>query len=67
MPLDMLIEETKGLSDESLMEVVRFVRFLKHENDNQSKQKHRKAGRYRGAVLLTDDFDAPLPEFKEYM
>ena len=31
MPLELLIRETQGLSNEAIMEVVRFVRFMKTE------------------------------------
>ncbi len=78
MGLDLLLQETKGLSEEALMEVVRFVRFMKIESANMSgfvglnevnngNGKIRTAGKYRGKGWMSDDFDAPLEDFKEYM
>ena len=73
MPLELLIQETQGLSNEAIMEVVRFVRFLKTESQSdtalaaQPKKKYRTAGMHRGQGWMADDFDAPLADFKEYM
>ena len=76
MPIDILLQEAKGLSDEALMEVVRFVRFMKTESAGTTpltasadgkKQKLRSAGKYRGKGWMADDFDAPMIDFKEYM
>ena len=78
MGIELLLQETKGLSEEALMEVVRFVRFMKTETRNGSesaetgsitggKKKIRSAGKYRGKGWMADDFDAPLDDFKEYM
>lgn len=77
MGLDLLLQETKGLSEEALMEVVRFVKFMKAEsandlrlassNDTNGKKKIRSAGKYSGKGWMADDFDAPLNDFKEYM
>lgn len=74
MALDLLIAEAQGMSDEALMEVVRFVRFIKAEArrvapavSQEDKPIIRKAGKYRGKIFIADDFDAPLDEFKEYM
>ena len=33
MALDVLIQEAQGLTEESLMEVVRFMRFIKSEHN----------------------------------
>ena len=73
MPLDMLISEANGLSDDALMEVVRFMRFLKterKETGNESGEggkKRRKAGMYAGQIWMAEDFDEPLEDFREYM
>ncbi len=74
MALDMIIQEAEGMSDEALMEVVRFMRFIKIETCNIpasdidiSKKKIRSAGIYRGQGWMSDDFDEPLDDFKEYM
>ena len=74
MALDLILQEAQGLSEESLMEVLRFMKFIKAEGmktaDTKRETEHstdRKAGLYRGQIWMADDFDAPLSEFKEYM
>ena len=75
MAIEALLKEAKGLSEESLLEVIRFIRFLKQEHQNSSdlpdalpsQQKIRKEGLYKGQIWMSDDFNSPLDEFKEYM
>lgn len=73
MAYEMLMQEAQGMSEAALMEVVRFMRFIKGETaartegEGESKPIIRKAGLYRGKIIMSDDFDAPLEEFKEYM
>jgi len=33
----------------------------------ERKKFHRRAGWARGEIVMSDDFDAPLPDFEEYM
>lgn len=78
MALDLLLEEAQGMSEASLMEVVRFMRFVKMENNENLEESvsHnvegnstviRKPGLYKGLIKMADDFNAPLEDFKEYM
>lgn len=79
MSLDMILQqETKGLTDEAMMEVIRFVRFMKLEagyhdrylektRSSTGKKKYRTTGKYLGQGWMSDDFDEPLAEFGEYM
>ena len=79
MPLDMILqEETKGLTEEAMMEVIRFVRFMKAEtgverrpnplsDTERVREKYRKAGLYKGQGWMSEDFDAPLDDFEESM
>ena len=76
MALDILLDEARGLPEDALMEVVRFTRFIKIETRsksseigglNKNKKVLRTAGKYRGKIKMTEDFDEPLTEFKEYM
>ena len=78
MAIDLLLQETKGLSEEALMEIVRFVRFMKTESkdsfraadaetNTENRPIRRKSGKYRGQGWMAEDFDAPLEEFREYM
>lgn len=76
MPLELLLQqEAKGLTDEELKEVIRYVRFIKIEAgvptkyskstiSSTGKKKIRSAGKYRGQGWMADDFDAPLDDFK---
>ena len=71
MALELILQEAQGLSEESLMEVLRFMRFIKAESENAESAKARtavrKAGLYRGQIWIEDDFDAPLDDCKEYV
>ena len=76
MALELLLNEAKGMSDEALMEVIRFMRFLKVDSadrpvadtmTSEGKKKYRTAGSYRGQIIMSDDFDEPIEDFKEYM
>ena len=83
MPLDLVIREAKGMSDEALMEVVNFMRILKVESfkeiypkleqDSNSfrgdsiRRNCRTPGLRYGQIIMSDDFDAPLDDFREYM
>ena len=74
MGLDLLLEEAQGMSEASLMEVVRFMRFVKQENNisasnvsADNKTVIRKPGLYKNQIRMADDFDALLDDFKEYM
>lgn len=70
MALELLLAEAQGMSEDAIMEVVRFVRFMKEESRRSSQPEApviRKAGKYRGMIAMTDDFDEPLDAFKEYM
>ena len=75
MAIDLLVQEAKEMSEETLMEVVRFMRFIKSQTMytpdmrivESGKKPIRKAGIYRGLIKVSDDFDEPLDDFKEYM
>ena len=70
MMVDRLIQETQGMSDEMLIQVINFARFLRLEGAEPSetaRPKVREAGRRAGQIWIADDFDAPLDDFKEYM
>ena len=76
MTLDILLSEAQELPEDVLMEVVRFVRFMKTEiqtisstsNDGCENRKIiQTAGKYRGKIKISEDFDEPLDEFKEYL
>ena len=72
MTIETLIHEAQGTSEEILDKVIRYLKYLKKEAEgkNVSKpegQKRRPYGIYRGQIKMSEDFDAPLDDFKEYM
>jgi len=73
MPIDLLMKETDGVSDDIIMSAVYYIRFLKNEKKAE-KEKVKKNGNirglygiYKGKGWMSDDFDEPLEDFKEYM
>ena len=78
MAYEMLMQEAQGMSEAALMEVVRFMRFIKGESKTDVPQSTaeqstdrskwiRTPGGLSGKIVMSEDFDAPLDEFKEYM
>ena len=74
MALELLVAEASDLSEDSIMEVVRFIRTIKEKTQHsdidmpeRSKPIVREAGKFSGQIVMTDDFDEPLDAFMEYM
>ena len=78
MALELLMQEVEGIPEDMIMEVVRFLRFIKREDrlshkdlaiskQPSSKQRYREAGIYRDKGWIAEDFDAPLADFEGYM
>lgn len=75
MELEMLMDEAKDMSEDTLMQVVQYMRFLKWEKlqpqapslSQEKKTVRRRPGLYQGMIQIADDFDAPLADMKEYM
>ena len=72
MTIETLIQEAQGTSEEILDKVIRYLKFLKKETaeghaSEPEGQKRRPYGIYRGQIKMSEDFDAPLDDFKEYM
>ena len=75
MPLDLLVAEAEGMTDDAIMEVVRFMKFIKIEQRSsmsaspKETTRLREAGYFKhsGKGWMSDDFDEPLEDFKEYM
>lgn len=78
MAYEMLMQEAQGMSEDALMGVIRFMRFIKGESKAEAPQSAaeqltdrskwiRIPGGLSGKIIMSDDFDAPLDEFKEYM
>jgi len=78
MALEMILQEAKGMTDESLMEVLNFMRYLKissvkvridpmQQIASNGKRKIRSGGILKGRIKMTDIFDDPIDDFEEYM
>ena len=74
MAFELLVAEASDLSEDSIMEVVRYIRKIKEnaqrtdgDMSERSRPVVREAGKYRGQIVMTDGFDEPLDAFKEYM
>jgi len=78
MALEMILQEAKGMTDESLMEVLNFMRYLKissvkvridpmQQIASNGKRKIRSGGILKGRIKMTDSFDDPIDDFEEYM
>ncbi len=65
-----LLEEIDSLPTNLQEEVKDFVAFLKTKAQKQPQQpalQKRQFGAGKGLVTMSDDFDEPLDDFKEYM
>lgn len=76
MAIDTLLQEAQTMSEDTLNQVLRFMRFLKKEELSSTAAKgnaslkqgyFREPGGLSGKVILSPDFDEPLDDFKEYM
>lgn len=65
--LDLLIKLT-SLPENLKQEVIDFIDFLKSKKEmSESSKVVRKPGLAKGLISMTDDFDEPLDDFKDYM
>lgn len=66
-----ILESLQQLPDSLQQEVLHYIEFLKTRYATPAPQltqpKKRQAGRLKGKIVLAEDFDAPLEDFKEYM
>jgi hypothetical protein len=70
MSSQQLYSEIMSLPKELQKEVALFVSFLKEKKQKVSQGKGkatRTSGLAKGLVKMSDDFDEPLEDFKEYM
>ena len=75
MAYDMLVKEAAGMTEEQVMQLLAFARFLKYgaqpvtdhsANEDQSSWK-RHPGLLAGQIWMVDDFDETPDGFEEYM
>ena len=65
-----ILSEIHSLPENLRHEVLRYISFLKSKYVNVSDQtveKKRVFGRAKGRYEMSDDFDKPIDEFKDYM
>ena len=75
MTREALIQEINELPDSSIIFLENFVLFLKSqagttvstETLTTSPKKYRTAGGFEGCIHMSEDFDEPLEDMKEYM
>ena len=74
MPYDMLVREAEDLTEEQIMQVISFLRFLKFEAQSRKEtagippKKHKRTpGGMPGKLWMADDFDETPDCFAEYM
>jgi len=67
MTANILYKKIASLPPNLIEEVDDVVQFLKIKQKNSSVFKERKFGCAKGLMVMHDDFDAPLDDFKEYM
>lgn len=67
MTANMLYSKIASLPSSMIEEVNDFVEFLKMKHQNKEIIKERGFGCAKGLMVMHDDFDASLEDFKEYM
>ena len=78
MPIDVLLQEARGMTDDAIMEVIHYMQYLKIAPARKSayavmpiaeseKKIYRKPGLYKGKIKMAAGFDEPLDDFEEYM
>lgn len=69
MAIELLEREVMGLTEEDILRVIEFVRFIKYEAaQRKAKSPKRVPGHYSDQLLyIADDFDDTPEGFEEYM
>lgn len=74
MVLAEILKKDYYLSDEQVAKVISFAEFLEEQNKpkpigyrEDGTPFYRKAGALKGKIIVPDDFNEPLDDFKEYM
>lgn len=62
-----LYSQISSLPTDLKKEVSDFVEFLKQKAKSKAKPKERKFGYEKGFFKMSNDFDEPMEDFKEYM
>ncbi len=78
MSIDVLLQEARGMTDDTLREVIHYMQFLKVAPsrtievsvtpiEENKEIVYRQPGLYKNQIKMSDDFDNPLDDFEEYM
>lgn len=62
-----LYSRITALPEDLQRQVADFVEFLESKTGSKVEKKERKFGFAKGFFVMSDDFDEPLDDFKEYM
>jgi len=62
-----LYNKINSLPDNLKKDVQDFVEFLQNKTIKDSEKKPRVFGSLKGKIQMTEDFDAPVEDFKDYM
>ncbi len=63
----MLYSKINSLPPAMITEVDNFIDFLKSKQQSDNGVQEREFGCGKGLIVIYDDFDEPLDDFKEYM
>jgi len=63
----LLYTKVNSLPENLKMEVFDFVDFLLEKNKKKKKRHSFKCGCLKGTFIMSEDFDEPLDDFKDYM
>ncbi len=66
----LILQKLSAIPEEYLDEVATYLDFLSYRIEQEqmnSEEIRRSPGRLKGEIYLSEDFDAPLDDFKEYM
>ncbi len=70
MPYAVLEQKIKQIPEQYFAEVVNFLDLLQYKiraQQAEEKKPKRQLGLLKGQIWMSDDFDEPLEDFKEYM
>lgn len=63
---ELVYQHLKQLPESLVAEVLDFVEFLERKQAGTVNKQPREPGSARGQVRISEDFDAPLDDFKDY-
>ncbi len=66
---ELILSRLNNLPEELREEVADFIEYLvfRHKKKQNQRQKYPVFGSCKGLFIISDDFDEPIEDFKEYM